>query len=880
MSSNPKAQEFAFKSKLTEDTGDLPCRILEQQEKAVAEISMKDFLDFLKISYQVNEVVDKSSPDTSEKSNVDWKKLTADELINRLKERETAEKQKHDLPETKSEVNENKNEYVPELSPQNSEQKSASESGTDSNVSPTRKSSTVSLDRKLLTDRAKRSSPARKKISCCSRAEGSYESETSMSLGNPDDRAPSKLLKKKLNDVIQEGILDSILPYLLPKQQIGQENSHVVPKKVLNVNETRKPGTGNSEKLPPYTNKEKNDFKRKFSTNESDCINDKKEREVVIHVCDEIKNLKRDFKCSQKLLVSQMGYFAEVTNGQRLEDMDISVHCDVTIFDWLMRWVQKDNYSQRHTPLLDPTIVIPVLMSSAFLQMDSLQNHCLQYCQTHINEIIRDSPNLSCINDSVLTRLANLFSNVEIENIIDKKDKIQSKLYCKLIISLSEPEPQRRKGHFSSVATMYRCSKCLKLILKNMSGVISCVPNNMTVDQNGWTHSIHSYDPSWNLTDYVRELKSNLKTWRKVYWRLWADCHLLHCTACEEYFPVYQMSWCRYHIEPVQYFHVGNEKSVSNPIGRYSCCGETAYRFEVIKKSSGCQYREHIIHTKSANDKEILRLWGLFKSIIDCEPPPLTRNAKFVKSSYKEGFWWDGLKLVPTKQPPGLLNKIWETVTKKEDCKIVGSECEVKNQKSPVATKGSANPPCNIQDMSSFSDSSDESCSSSNGDNSEESYHSLTKLSSKSKHPSSSNQYLASTRLSLLKKEKEKNKKKKKKNQTIKNDETRFWVPRLSTRSNQDNQRDFEERALKQIEVMLAKKLCGENFRTSGTRNSYQTIPAGGVYVKLEQEWREAHCFSHGCPGSTIKARGSASFVNVNSSSFTIQKRSKSRGHR
>lgn len=85
MSSNPKAQEFAFKSKLTEDTGDLPCRILEQQEKAVAEISMKDFLDFLKISYQVNEVVDKSSPDTSEKSNVDWKKLTADELINRLK---------------------------------------------------------------------------------------------------------------------------------------------------------------------------------------------------------------------------------------------------------------------------------------------------------------------------------------------------------------------------------------------------------------------------------------------------------------------------------------------------------------------------------------------------------------------------------------------------------------------------------------------------------------------------------------------------------------------------------------------------------------------------------------------------------------------------
>lgn len=73
---------------------------------------------------------------------------------------------------------------------------------------------------------------------------------------------------------------------------------------------------------------------------------------MVIHVCDEIKNLKRDFKCSQKLLINQMGYFAEVTNGQKLEDMDISVHCDITIFDWLMRWVQKDNYSQKHWPVL------------------------------------------------------------------------------------------------------------------------------------------------------------------------------------------------------------------------------------------------------------------------------------------------------------------------------------------------------------------------------------------------------------------------------------------------------------------------------------------------------------------------------------------------
>lgn len=38
--------------------------------------------------------------------------------------------------------------------------------------------------------------------------------------------------------------------------------------------------------------------------------------EVEIHVCDEIKNMKKDFYCPQKLLISKMVYFAEVTTGK------------------------------------------------------------------------------------------------------------------------------------------------------------------------------------------------------------------------------------------------------------------------------------------------------------------------------------------------------------------------------------------------------------------------------------------------------------------------------------------------------------------------------------------------------------------------------------
>lgn len=90
--------------------------------------------------------------------------------------------------------------------------------------------------------------------------------------------------------------------------------------------------------------------------------------EVLIHVCDEVKGTSKDFSCPQRLLVTKMGYFADVTAGQRLEDMDISVHCDLQIFEWLMRWVKKDALAEELWPLLDSTNVVPILVSAGFLQ--------------------------------------------------------------------------------------------------------------------------------------------------------------------------------------------------------------------------------------------------------------------------------------------------------------------------------------------------------------------------------------------------------------------------------------------------------------------------------------------------------------------------------
>lgn len=42
--------------------------------------------------------------------------------------------------------------------------------------------------------------------------------------------------------------------------------------------------------------------------------------------------------------------------------MDISVHCDINIFEWLMRWVKKDQHMDMNSACSDPS---PLAVQSA-----------------------------------------------------------------------------------------------------------------------------------------------------------------------------------------------------------------------------------------------------------------------------------------------------------------------------------------------------------------------------------------------------------------------------------------------------------------------------------------------------------------------------------
>ena len=76
-------------------------------------------------------------------------------------------------------------------------------------------------------------------------------------------------------------------------------------------------------------------------------------------------SVKQDFVCQKELLINEMKYFADYLSNEtdKWEDVDISVHCDVYIFDWLMRYVKQESVSAEDKPKLGNIVSVIHLFS-------------------------------------------------------------------------------------------------------------------------------------------------------------------------------------------------------------------------------------------------------------------------------------------------------------------------------------------------------------------------------------------------------------------------------------------------------------------------------------------------------------------------------------
>ena len=140
----------------------------------------------------------------------------------------------------------------------------------------------------------------------------------------------------------------------------------------------------------------------------------------------------------------------------------------------------------------------------------------------------------------------------------------------------------------------------------------------------------------------TRQLRLELKTWRKVFWRLWGICHAFVCCLCGQPFQVsrkrkispiysfptssqfYMLEFCSYHPSEPE-FPAIQFKNSTLPLGEFPCCGEAAVRFQPISQvpnntpsppesagatlsvqaSEGCKYRDHKVKVRNPKDSEM-----------------------------------------------------------------------------------------------------------------------------------------------------------------------------------------------------------------------------------------------------------------------------------
>ncbi|XP_034952157.1 uncharacterized protein KIAA1841 homolog [Chelonus insularis] len=776
-----------------------------QHEENYPQLTIQMFFEFIRTAYQVNDSIEGLSNILAENSEINWSELAKIDLNLR-----TINNKNVGTHETNEKLDE---EVKPSCSSTQSNQQSYSYlQGEEFLESESAKDGEEDTDR----DSHIHGSLQLKNIA---KKEKSRKFNTVI---ETKEYPLTNFMKKSLSNILHEGLLDSVLPYMLPKTSISQP---IIKKSVMNT-ETKKIGATNNniDKLSTAQslNKEKDRSKIHRKSLET---------EVEIHVCDEAKNIKKDFRCPQKLLVQKMCYFADVTAGQKLEEMDISVHCDIVIFDWLMRWVKKDMIKKSEWPVLEANNVIPITVSASFLQMEPLLDQCLLFCHKNMSEVLKTSTILTCLNDNIFTRLANLFTNIDVETLKDKKDKIQSRLFCKLILALSDPIPDNKRGHYSSLASLFKCSKCGKNVIRSIADNISCHPSAMKIDHSGNIHSRHIRDLSWSLNDYIINLRSELRGWRKVYWRLWGDCHFLFCRQCNTYFPINQMDWCSFHPEIPQFFANDQQRSASYPLGRYPCCSQRAYRFESLPNNEGCRFKEHIPSILMDSDGYVLNIFSLYRDAISLDPPQIFFPEKITKLVARdpslppgkllcnEPMWWDGIELTPPREKLGLLAKNWGGSSVRKPCQFIEkpkSSRKLRPQSSQAVNTSSPTTSTSDSDeddgITTYGDSSIDE----NSDNSEESHRwpAFKSTCKVKRHYNSSSK---------------------------RNNGIRSWNMNLLVKYNQDNQRDFEEKAMTQMINVLTKKTSIESnaFKTYKSNHVWNNQPLGGTYVKLESEFKE-----------------------------------------
>ena len=256
------------------------------------------------------------------------------------------------------------------------------------------------------------------------------------------------------------------------------------------------------------------------------------QNQIVIHVCDENKKMNKDFKCDRHLLLANMKYFEKyLSDSKNLDDIDISVHCDINIFDWLMKYVHKKE------PKLEIKNSISILISSDFLQMEPLVEESVRFVANNIHDIIGLPIDMNCMNSSLIKKLSSHVALEDLDILRDKKDKLTSKLFMKKLELIFEDESN----------VLNRCIYCNQLYTNAQREWMQCSKAKIFIDFHGSVIAQHISDRAWDVNKFVMYLRQKQVPWKEIFWKLYAHLHDFDCSTCDQKFVGSEMNYCSFH---------------------------------------------------------------------------------------------------------------------------------------------------------------------------------------------------------------------------------------------------------------------------------------------------------------------------------------------
>ncbi|CAD7943196.1 unnamed protein product [Amoebophrya sp. A25] len=386
-------------------------------------------------------------------------------------------------------------------------------------------------------------------------------------------------------------------------------------------------------------------------------------RKMTIYVFDETTGGSRNFTCRQDVLLQHMKYFRSyLSESSASDDVEISVHCDVGVFAWLVRYMDNPAYISK----LSASTVVSILISAQFLQMDALVEKCMDFLQTEgLDKVLALPIDLSCLTDGLLERLADRVGPESLEGIHDPEDKLISKLYdrhltrllanseelhrCVFCRALFFPSCLQTSGNNSRSSTVAATKKRSNQVKKGADAKASralsstrvvrksqttqhdcyrCPKAELFIDFNGRVIAQHVTDRDFDIHEQLHLQKQRIAQIRRacnaakneqqssnmtsgtdgatvdvvtsaiippgftmsdLYWQLWGRVNMLHCSVCDQVFPLADYHRCLYHPEEPIF------PDAAGKAGRYPCCDMAVLRFDSTEQRRGCCERKHQI---------------------------------------------------------------------------------------------------------------------------------------------------------------------------------------------------------------------------------------------------------------------------------------------